>query len=67
MDEIKTPQNQNDDFIREVRCPIHNRLIGKYDARDGLINATFYCPKCGREYTFTIKREKFSTNRGENY
>lgn len=67
MDEIKTPQNQNDAFMREVRCPIHNRLIGKYDARDGLINATFYCPKCGREYTFTIKRDKFYTPTRKNY
>ena len=59
MDEQK---QQNKAYIREVRCPIHNRLIGKYDARDGLINATFYCPKCGREYTFTIKREQIFAN-----
>lgn len=43
---------------REVRCPIHGSLIGRYDARAGLINATYYCPKCGMEYTFTIKAQK---------
>ena len=54
MDDKKNTQKQNPVFMREVRCPVHNLLIGRYDARDGLINATFYCPKCGREYTFTI-------------
>lgn len=44
-------------YKRPVRCPIHNKLIGKYDARFGIINATFYCPHCKKEYTFTIKRE----------
>lgn len=64
MDEKKNTQKQNPVFMREVRCPVHNLLIGRYDARDGLINATFYCPKCGREYTFTIKREQnFATYR----
>lgn len=58
MDDRKPTQKQNPTFMREIRCPIHNRLIGRYDARDGLINATFYCPKCGREYTFTINRER---------
>jgi len=48
---------QNKPYQREIGCPIHNKLIGKYDARDGLVNATFYCPLCGREYTYTIKRE----------
>ncbi|MFR1531972.1 MAG: hypothetical protein ACLSUU_06195 [Christensenellales bacterium] len=43
---------------REVRCPIHGSLIGRYDVRAGLINATYYCPKCGMEYTFTIKAQK---------
>lgn len=43
---------------REVRCPIHGSLIGRYDARAGIINATYYCPKCGMEYTFTIKAQK---------
>lgn len=60
MDDKKNTQKQNPVFMREVRCPVHNLLIGRYDARDGLINATFYCPKCGREYTFTIKREQNS-------
>lgn len=39
----------------EIRCPIHNCLIGHYDERFGCINATFYCPKCKAELTFTIK------------
>lgn len=60
-------KKQNTAFLRDVRCPIHNCLIGKYDARDGLINATFYCQKCRREYTFTIKKEEnFITPRKNN-
>lgn len=43
---------------REVRCPIHSCLIGKYDIRVGCINTTFYCPKCNIEYTFTVKGKK---------
>ena len=50
---------------REVRCPIHNCLIGKYDVRIGCINTTFYCPKCGIEYTFTVKGKKIK-NFGKN-
>lgn len=42
-------------YRREVRCPVHGCLIGRYDARTGLINTTFYCQKCKIEYTFTIK------------
>lgn len=45
-------------FVRTVRCPVHNKLIGKFDARFGIINTTFYCPHCKKEYTFTIKREE---------
>lgn len=46
-------------YQREVRCPIHNRLLGKYDCRNGVINVTYFCPLCKREYTYTIKGEKF--------
>lgn len=52
----KTPQNSN--YSREIRCPKHNRLIGRYDARHGVTNVTFYCPICKQEYTFTRKAEK---------
>lgn len=45
-------------YQAEVRCPVHDKLIGRFDIRTGLINATFYCPKCKFEYTFTIKPEK---------
>ena len=45
-------------YQREVRCPVHNCLIGKYDLRVGCINTTYFCPKCGIEYTFTIKGKK---------
>ncbi|MBQ7977430.1 MAG: hypothetical protein IJ301_02395 [Clostridia bacterium] len=45
-------------YQKEVRCPIHNCLIGKYDVRAGVINATYFCPKCGIEYTFTVKGKK---------
>lgn len=45
-------------YQRDIRCPIHNCLIGKYDIRVGCINTTFYCQKCGIEYTFTIKSQK---------
>lgn len=41
-----------------VRCPVHYAVIGKYDPRVGLINATFLCPKCRREYTYTIPPRK---------
>ncbi len=53
-EEKKEPQKQ---YQREVRCPIHNKLLGKYDARHGIINVTYYCAQCRREYTFTVKRE----------
>lgn len=55
MDDKKQTNNQ---YQREVRCPIHNKLLGKYDARVGVINATYFCPICRREYTFTIKRDQ---------
>lgn len=42
---------------RDIRCPIHNRLIGKYDARVGVINVTYFCPLCKQEYTYTISRD----------
>lgn len=49
---------------REIRCPVHNRLLGKYDARVGIINVTYFCSLCKQEYTFTIKRE--TENKKEN-
>lgn len=49
---------------REIRCPVHNRLLGTYDARVGIINVTYFCPLCKQEYTFTIKRE--TKNKKEN-
>ncbi len=59
MNEQHKPKSpQNNDYSREIRCPIHNRLIGRYDARHGVTNVTFFCPKCGQEYTFTRKAEK---------
>lgn len=45
-------------YQKELYCPVHNCLIGKYDMRTGLINTTFHCPKCKFEYTFTIKPSK---------
>ncbi len=61
-DKIKQSQDKNKPDMavhqRPVRCPIHNRLIGKYDVRVGLINATYYCDICKIEYTFTIPRDK---------
>lgn len=56
----KTQEERRKDgamFERQIRCPIHKKLIGKYDARFGLINSTHYCPHCKVEYTFTIPRE----------
>ena len=44
-------------YERDLRCPIHKKLLGKYDARIGIINATYYCDKCHLEYTFTMARE----------
>ena len=52
----KKKQNQNQ-YRREIRCPVHNKLIGKYDARYGIVNVTYYCPKCHKEHTFTRPRE----------
>lgn len=45
-------------YQREVCCPVHNRLLGKFDRRKGIINVTYFCPLCKQEYTFTIKGEK---------
>lgn len=45
-------------YQREVRCPVHNCLIGKYDERVGVINTTYFCPKCNIEYTFTVKGKR---------
>lgn len=56
MDEEKKQSGKR--YQREVRCPIHNKLLGKYDARVGVINVTYFCPQCRIEYTFTIKRDE---------
>jgi len=45
------------EYQREIRCPVHKKLLGKYDARVGVINVTYYCPLCRQEYTFTLPRE----------
>lgn len=45
-------------YQKEIRCPVHNKLIGKYDSRIGVINVTYYCSKCKREYVFTIKKDR---------
>ena len=45
---------------REIRCPIHKCLLGKYDCRIGVINTTYYCHKCGIEYTYTIAPKKIA-------
>lgn len=62
IETLKKTQDKNKPemsvYQKDVRCPIHNCLIGKYDARCGCINTTFYCPKCGIEYTFTVKGKK---------
>lgn len=58
MGEKNAQQKQNTNYTRQVRCPVHHAVIGKYDMRNGLINATFLCPKCKREYTYTIPPRK---------
>lgn len=45
-------------YQREIRCPFHHKLLGKYDSRLGVVNVTYYCPLCKREYTFTINAVK---------
>jgi hypothetical protein len=45
-------------YQSEIRCPIHKCLLGKYDMRTGILNATFFCQKCKIEYTFTIPAQK---------
>lgn len=54
----KSQKRQAAACIREIHCPIHGRLIGKYDARHGVTNVTFYCPTCKKEYIFTRPVEK---------
>jgi len=62
IEDLRKSQDKNKPTMsinqKDIRCPIHNCLIGKYDARVGICNATFYCHKCGIEYTFTIKAQK---------
>lgn len=58
MGDKRDPQNKNEIYARSVRCPVHHAVIGKYDMRDGLINAVYLCPKCRREYTYTIPPRK---------
>lgn len=56
MDERKTKNNKP--YQHEIRCPVHGKIIGKYDKRDGITNVTYFCPACRKEYTFTIKGEE---------
>lgn len=55
-------------MLKEIRCPVHHNIIGKYDTCYGLINVVFYCPKCKKEYTISIlpleKKKKSSTKQG---
>ncbi len=53
----ETRKQQPTQYQREIRCPVHNKLLGRYDGRVGVINVTYYCPLCKREYTFTIKKD----------
>lgn len=55
MEDRKRHDNSNQ---RDIRCPVHNCLLGRYDARKGVAGVTFYCRKCKREYTITIKPTK---------
>lgn len=48
-------EDRKQQYQREIRCPVCGKLLGKYDARIGVINVTLFCPKCRREYTFTVK------------
>lgn len=57
MDNETRKQQQKAQYQREIRCPVHNRLLGRYDGRVGVINVTYFCPLCKREYTFTIKKD----------
>lgn len=47
-----------ENYQNKVKCPRHGCLIGKYDSRIGIVNTTFYCQKCKKEYTFTIRAQK---------
>ena len=44
--------------IREIRCPLHQKLLGKYDARYGLRNAVYFCPKCKKERILSYPAER---------
>lgn len=57
MDDETRKHQPDKQYQREIRCPIHGKLLGRYDGRVGVINVTYYCRDCKREYTFTIKKE----------
>lgn len=54
-------------YQKEIRCPIHKTVIGKYDERAGLINVAFYCEKCGMEYTFTFTANRTKQKKSKNF
>lgn len=58
----KTPKR----WQGEIRCPVHGALLGKYDVRAGIVNATFFCRACEIEYTFTIRGKNFSRKNPKN-
>ena len=53
----ETRKQQKTQYQREIRCPVHNKLLGRYDGHVGVINVTYFFPLCKREYTFTIKKD----------
>lgn len=49
-------KNKTTEYQKNIHCPIDNKILGKYDIRYGVINATYYCKSCKREYTFTVNK-----------
>lgn len=39
---------------KDIRCPVHRKLLGRYDPQVGAVNVTLFCPACKKEYTFTF-------------
>jgi hypothetical protein len=61
-DNFKTTQGKHEPnltiYQRELRCPVHKCLLGRYDSRFGAVNLELFCPKCGKKYTFTRQKEE---------
>lgn len=49
-----TEERSGEKKRKDIRCPIHGKLLGRYDPQVGAVNVTLFCPTCKKEYTFTF-------------